>query len=231
MLNTRLLTFPCFKFASELSSCFVWQPDSLWGLVPRMSNQSCMSSRAFRAWKVVVWWSTRISGSVTDCFRLTDEERGRPYSSGRFPFRMRSRRIRNRRCEFQMSSNIVATLPTLRALDLTFTNVTSEDLRRLAPLRKLEHLDLKCTPVDDAGLIALAELPALRKLNLSATNVTDKGLAAVAQIHSLELVYLYGTNITKKGLDELRSARPDIMIGESVVCPAVMVSLRIGVAG
>lgn len=57
----------------------------------------------------------------------------------------------------------VATLTSLRALDLTRTAVSSVGVAKLAALKKLEAINLTSTAVDDAGVAPLRTLTSLKK--------------------------------------------------------------------
>ena len=83
----------------------------------------------------------------------------------------------------------IATLRELRVLKLGYSQITSEGLRILEPLRKLEKLMLACCPrVTDDVLVHLAKWKSLRYLDVQETKVTAAGVAA------------------------LRKARPDVSI-------------------
>ena len=75
----------------------------------------------------------------------------------------------------------IASLKTLRELDLAGTNVTDADLRLLTGLTRLEALDLMGTGIADAGLEAVTELRALKTVSLARTRVTANGLADLRQ--------------------------------------------------
>ena len=62
------------------------------------------------------------------------------------------------------------------SINLSYTNVTDEDLKYLSNAPKLFILTLTYTNVTDEGLKYLPSIPNLSTLNLSYTNVTDEGL-------------------------------------------------------
>lgn len=127
---------------------------------------------------------------------------------------------------------VVARLPRLEWLDLSFTKATdrtveramvakglrqlfleetrvgNESLARIAGLRELEELDLSGTQVTDDGLRHLAGLKKLRQLFLTNCRITDAGLTNLKGLKLLENVDLQGTQVSPQGLAELRKMLP-----------------------
>jgi uncharacterized membrane protein len=66
----------------------------------------------------------------------------------------------------------LATLNSLRKLDLSYSNLDQESIASLASLKQLVYLNLVGTKVNGTALVSLKELPALRELYLSGTKIT-----------------------------------------------------------
>ena len=66
-------------------------------------------------------------------------------------------------------------------LNLSFTNVTEENLPQISKLASLESLVLVGDPITDAALDQLAMLKNLRLLGLDKTQVTNEGAARLQQ--------------------------------------------------
>lgn len=106
----------------------------------------------------------------------------------------------------------VATLYTVRRVNLGSTNISPIGLRELSQLPHLEAITLGDSAVDDDALAILARFPALQKLDLRNAPITDAGLWHLARMSTLQEVHLYKTNVTRRGLVDLRSARPDLAV-------------------
>ena len=68
-------------------------------------------------------------------------------------------------------------------INLSYTPVTDDFLKKLATLRDLEALDVRGTQITDAGLESLNAAPALKNLYLSLTKVTDEGADRFRESH------------------------------------------------
>jgi hypothetical protein len=130
----------------------------------------------------------------------------------------------------------VASLPTVRELNLSLTwledrhlkhieNMTTLEVLWLPPrmtdagfdhlvgLKSLHTLGLGDTAVTDAGLARLAAFPNLRYLFIGgATNITDAGLEHLKTLPKLEFVYLNGSRVSEGGIRALQEARPGLAI-------------------
>jgi hypothetical protein len=71
----------------------------------------------------------------------------------------------------------------LIAVDLSFTPVTDEFLKKLNALPDLEKINLTDTNITDAGLENLGDMPSLKELVLWSTKVTDDGAAKFREAH------------------------------------------------
>lgn len=100
----------------------------------------------------------------------------------------------------------IATLETLRSLDLWFGSVTETNVQLLKHLSLLERLDLTFNINFTSNCLeTIKSLPRLRCLRLGETNVDDDGLKIIGQMSALEYLDLEETRITVKGLQQLRN--------------------------
>lgn len=123
---------------------------------------------------------------------------------------------------------IIARMPQLERLDLSYTRLTdagAENLRALRDLRTLslagtqvtdaafvsvanisflERLDCGDTSTGDEGVEKMAALRELKALNLSSTHVSDAAMKSLAAMSRLTDLHLYDTKITDLGMAELR---------------------------
>lgn len=83
-----------------------------------------------------------------------------------------------------------------------------------APLMpKLDQLSLERSTVDDEALALLLErAPAVTDLNLHSTQVTSASFDAIVSMPGLTRVVLFGTEISSAQIDELRAARPSLVV-------------------
>jgi hypothetical protein len=84
-------------------------------------------------------------------------------------------------------------MPELRAVGLSQTEITNASLPILAQLPHLESLDLEETGIDDSGLAALGACPSLEFLHVRRTRVTPEGIKRI-QLHfpNCEIVSDFG---------------------------------------
>lgn len=81
--------------------------------------------------------------------------------------------------------------PALPALDLSgCTQVTDAGVRHLATMPSLRHLNLTGTGVTDGGLEVLRHLPELRSLSLGRNRLTTAGIGVLARCGTLEQLSL-----------------------------------------
>ncbi|XP_039045639.1 uncharacterized protein LOC120185509 [Hibiscus syriacus] len=73
-------------------------------------------------------------------------------------------------------------LQRLKCLELSDTEVGSNDLLHLSGLVNLESINLSFTGVTDGGLRKLSGLSSLKSLNLDSRQITDAGLAALTSM-------------------------------------------------
>ncbi len=93
----------------------------------------------------------------------------------------------------------------LRWLDISFSNIRTDQLDWLSDLQELRRLSLEGTQIDGSVLALIAELPNLTELDLSLCEVDDRALAALDQHPSLEVLWLTQTSITEEALKTLQS--------------------------
>ena len=102
----------------------------------------------------------------------------------------------------------LATIVTLRSLDLRGANISDDGLKQLrSALVKLKSLSLEGTPITDAGVAHLAALDWARIAGLEATKLTDAGLVTIGKLPNLEMLTLNKTAITNAGLPQLTSLK------------------------
>jgi len=100
----------------------------------------------------------------------------------------------------------IATVKTLKRLDLSLTYVTDRGIERLKALDQLEDLNLYAAEfITDAAMAFLRGNRQLKTLNLRGTDVTDTSLAYVAELTNLRSLDISFTQITDVGLEHLAS--------------------------
>ena len=100
----------------------------------------------------------------------------------------------------------IASVRTLKRLDLSLTYVSDRGIERLKRLDRLEDLNLYAAEfITDAAMAALRGNRQLKTLNLRGTDVTDTSLAYVAELTNLRSLDISFTQITDVGLEHLAS--------------------------
>lgn len=98
----------------------------------------------------------------------------------------------------------LGSVTSLKKLLLSGTRVSDDGLAELERLKQLRVLYLSGTAVSDAGLVHIARLPRLEELNLSQCKaVGDEGAASLSRVKTLKQLNLTGTQITDEGLKSL----------------------------
>ena len=95
-------------------------------------------------------------------------------------------------------------LTTLQEVDLSFSDVTNDQLRHLKTMPNLVALTLDYTAISDEGLVHISEMKQLVSLSLSRTKITDRGLAALRELDQLTRLDLSVTDIGDAGVKQLR---------------------------
>jgi len=103
----------------------------------------------------------------------------------------------------------IGKLTKLQELVLWDAPITDAGLKHLAPLKDLRNLDLAfATKITTAALADIAQFPKLERLNLAGTKTDD--VSALSKLTTLQELRL--GKLTPKGVDELKKARPTLMI-------------------
>jgi internalin A len=97
-------------------------------------------------------------------------------------------------------------------VNLSRTDVTDFELKRLAPLQGLLTLSLWKTKLTDVGLRELKDLTNLTTLDISGTEVSDAGLQELALLKNLTTLEVNGTQVTQAGVAELQKSLPKCKI-------------------
>jgi internalin A len=128
----------------------------------------------------------------------------------------------------------VASLPTVRELNLSMNRLADDDLKHLENMTGLEVLWLPAGVTDagldhlrrlkrlhtlslgpaitDTGIARLSRFPKLRQLFIGTTSVTDAGLEHLKALPNLEFVYLNGSRVSETGIRALQKARPTLNV-------------------
>ena len=99
-------------------------------------------------------------------------------------------------------------LPGLTRLYLIDTGITPAGLVHLKGLTSLKILALDNLRITDSGLTALGELSGLTTLYLGFTEITDAGLVHLERLTNLETLFLNNTRITDAGVARLKKTLP-----------------------
>jgi hypothetical protein len=100
----------------------------------------------------------------------------------------------------------IATIQTLKRLDLSLTYVSDRGIERLKALDQLEDLNLSAAEfITDAAVAFLRGHRQLKTLNLRGTDVTDTSLTYVAELPRLQSLDIAFTQISDVGLEHLAS--------------------------
>jgi hypothetical protein len=99
----------------------------------------------------------------------------------------------------------LATLKSLRSLQLFDTQISDNELKHLSALKSLMNLSLLKTQIEGHGLAHLKNLTSLISLDLSLTPITDDSFVHLAEMTSLKELVLYDTDIGSVGLAHLKS--------------------------
>jgi len=101
---------------------------------------------------------------------------------------------------------VISNVSSLKRLDLSRTNITSDGLEPLAHLEGLQELYLNDTPINDASIVHLARLPSLKILYLTGTKVSDAAVPYFENMRSLEHLELRDTGVTEIGVARIRAS-------------------------
>ncbi|MEM9800237.1 MAG: hypothetical protein AAGA20_07925 [Planctomycetota bacterium] len=108
--------------------------------------------------------------------------------------------------------------PELLTLDVSQKQGINSQVRHLDEHPSLRVLDLSYTDLQDAATMPLTRLRRLRELNVAGTAVSLENLAILAELGKLELVNVRDTNILVHG-EERRELLPGVKVSRSESFP------------
>ncbi len=99
--------------------------------------------------------------------------------------------------------SLLAKLPRLKWLDVSFSNITSDQTAWITELTELQRLSFEATKLDSSVMPNVAKLRKLNELDISMCTVDDAGLASLVSNSNIETLWLTGTKITTKSFPTL----------------------------
>ena len=103
---------------------------------------------------------------------------------------------------------ILATLPSLRELDLFFCeHITDSGASQIRRAPRLERLDVRGTKISDSGVKFLAELEQLRSLDIGITEIGDPAIELLEAMPRLESLAIGGNRIGEAGIAGLKALK------------------------
>jgi hypothetical protein len=97
-------------------------------------------------------------------------------------------------------------------VDLYQKKSVDRDLEHIGSLPRLRSLDFSGTDVSDSGLQHLEGLSEIKELDLSHTRVSDAGLEHITSLSQLQSLGLANTHVTDAGVKKLHKALPNCEI-------------------
>lgn len=114
--------------------------------------------------------------------------------------------LTRRRTLFEEDVQQVAALDGLRKLDFSGCRIANgNSLRHLASLSSLRVLNIGGTQVGNTGLEHVSHLDNLHTLHLWRTQISDEGLRHLRRLRKLRVLNLWNTNVTDEGLKHLET--------------------------
>lgn len=95
-------------------------------------------------------------------------------------------------------------LASVRAVDMSFSNMDDDDLLATRLPERVEFLDLTRTTIHGPGLRSLERLTHLRELVLEGTGVIDEGIGNLPRLPRLEVLSLVRTNVHDPSVGDAR---------------------------
>ena len=99
----------------------------------------------------------------------------------------------------------------IEILDLSWSRMSSGNLKHVAQLKGLKNLTAPCSMTDD-GLRSLGGLTKLERLTIRRGEVTDAGLDYVTKLPSLRALILSDCKVTPEGVAKLRKSHPNLLV-------------------
>lgn len=118
------------------------------------------------------------------------------------------------------SLSSLKSLVNLEKLRLSSDKLDGTGLSYLRGAEKLKHLDVMSRNLNDSGLAAISKLSSLREVKVGTSFLdsgfgglsTDSGIAELAKLPHLKSLDVKNIKTSATGLEQLRKARPDIVI-------------------
>jgi hypothetical protein len=98
-------------------------------------------------------------------------------------------------------------------LHLDGMQLVSGDLDALTQFVRLESISFNYTNITDEQIKRLAELPRLKGLTLNHTAIGDDGVKLLAELPSLKVLCLGGVKASREAVKALREAKPKLSLG------------------
>jgi internalin A len=123
----------------------------------------------------------------------------------------------------------LASIPTLRRLDLSETRISDHGLRQLKGAPAIEDLNLRYAElITDEGISALKGWKHLKRLDLEGTKITDSALQHLSTLNSLEALNVGSVLVTDAGLESLTALTnlKELTLGGDKLTDAGLQALR-----
>jgi len=118
--------------------------------------------------------------------------------------------------EKELTNNSIETLLQIKKqliwLNLTDSNVSDDNLKKIAELERLMKLNLSKTKISDKGLSYLEKLEKLESLNLFRTKVSNELINVIPKFPNLKRLYLSESNATEGIVSQLKKSKQDLEI-------------------
>ena len=118
--------------------------------------------------------------------------------------------------EKELTNNSIETLLQIKKqliwLNLTDSNVSDDNLKKIGELERLMKLNLSKTKISDKGLSHLEKLEKLESLNLFRTKVSNELINVIPKLPNLKRLYLSESNATEGIVSQLKKSKPDMEI-------------------
>ena len=116
----------------------------------------------------------------------------------------------------KLTPNTIETLLQIKKqliwLNLTGSNVSDDNLKKIGELERLMKLNLSKTKISDKGLTHLEKLEKLESLNLFRTKVSDELINVIPKIPNLKRLYLSESNATEEIVSQLKKSKQNLEI-------------------